>query len=73
MDKMFLMAYMPNFVSHLHYRLIDVSTLKELGKRWLPAVMKSAPKKKGVHRATEDIRESIAELIYYRKRMLVSE
>lgn len=64
-DREFLERYMPDFVSHLHYRMIDVSTLKELVRRWAP--QKAAPKKKETHRALDDIRESIEELAHYRK------
>ena len=50
----------------LHYRSIDVSTIKELARRWHPEVLKSAPDKAGGHRAMDDIRESVAELRHYR-------
>lgn len=63
-DREFLERYMPDFVGHLHYRMIDVSTLKELVRRWCPS--KQAPKKKENHRALDDIRESIQELAHYR-------
>ncbi|XP_067943972.1 oligoribonuclease-like [Watersipora subatra] len=66
MDKMFLMKYMPDFSDHLHYRLVDVSTLKELIKGWMPEVVKNAPKKGNTHRSRDDIRESIKELKYYK-------
>ena len=65
-DKQFLERYMPRIVGHLHYRLVDVSTVKELVRRWYPAD-KGAPKKRDLHRAQDDIRESIEELRYYRK------
>jgi oligoribonuclease len=64
MDKMFLNKYMPKFVNHLHYRLIDVSTIKELVKRWYPN--EKIFLKKNTHRALDDIRESIDELKFYR-------
>ncbi|MDC3953195.1 oligoribonuclease [Polyangium jinanense] len=64
-DREFLERYMPAFVAHLHYRMIDVSTLKELVKRWCPE--RQAPKKKETHRALDDIRESIEELAHYQK------
>ena len=51
----------------LHYRSVDVSTVKELARRWHPDVIKSAPEKAGGHRALDDIRESVAELRHYRK------
>lgn len=69
-DKTFLEKYMPAFVAHLHYRLIDVSTLKELVRRWYPARYQ-APKKREIHRALDDIRESIEELKWYRGHVLV--
>lgn len=65
MDKLFLMKYMPAFCDHLHYRLIDVTTVKELVKRWMPDVTKGAPKKGDKHRASDDIIDSINELRYY--------
>ncbi|XP_037136377.1 small fragment nuclease isoform X1 [Syngnathus acus] len=65
-DKRFLEKYMPQFMNHLHYRIIDVSTIKELCRRWFPVEYKMAPPKKATHRALEDIRESIIELQYYR-------
>lgn len=69
-DKTFLERYMPAFVAHLHYRLIDVSTLKELVRRWYPSSY-HAPKKREIHRALDDIRESIEELRWYRSKVLV--
>jgi oligoribonuclease len=63
-DREFLEAYMPQVAQHLHYRMIDVSTLKELVRRWCPT--REAPKKKETHRALDDIRESIQELAHYR-------
>lgn len=66
-DKMFLEAYMPEVVDHLHYRLIDVSSVKELAKRWYPAAYYESPDKHGGHRALADILESIQELEYYRR------
>ena len=66
-DAKFLSKYMPNLMNHLHYRVIDVSTVKELAKRWYePSVLANAPKKKMSHRAVEDIKESIIELKYYK-------
>jgi oligoribonuclease len=64
-DREFLERYMPEVVAHLHYRMIDVSTVKELVKRWCPPEHR-APKKKETHRALDDIRESIEELSFYR-------
>lgn len=66
-DKLFLARYMPQFVQHLHYRIVDVSTVKELCRRWYPTEYSLAPTKLGAHRALEDIEESINELKYYRK------
>lgn len=63
-DKQFLERYMPSVTAHLHYRIIDVSTIKELQRRWYPAA--PAPKKKELHRALDDIKESIEELRFYR-------
>ena len=71
-DRLFLSRYMPAFESHLHYRNVDVSTLKELVRRWYPAIYEARPKKKGSHRALDDIRESIEELRYYRRAAFVS-
>ncbi|KAM9348815.1 small fragment nuclease [Symphorus nematophorus] len=65
-DKRFLDKYMPQFMYHLHYRIIDVSTIKELCRRWFPEEYRMVPHKKATHRALEDIRESIKELQYYR-------
>jgi oligoribonuclease len=65
-DRRFLAAYLPEIENHLHYRSIDVSTVKELARRWYPAAYSAAPVKKGGHRALDDIRESVKELKYYR-------
>jgi oligoribonuclease len=67
-DREFLARYMPDVTGFLHYRLVDVSTLKELVRRWYPADC-AAPKKKEIHRALDDIRESIEELRHYRSRI----
>merc|ERR1712087_426051 len=66
MDKRFLDKFCPRFMGHLHYRLVDVSTVKELCRRWHPAAFKAAPAKKGMHRALDDIKESLEELKYYK-------
>ncbi|QDZ14045.1 oligoribonuclease [Humibacter ginsenosidimutans] len=66
-DRMFLAKYMPRLDAHLHYRNVDVSSIKELARRWFPRVYFNAPGKNGGHRALADIRESIRELDYYRK------
>lgn len=70
-DRAFLARDMPELESHLHYRIIDVSSIKELSRRWYPRVYFSSPKKSGGHRALADIRESIAELRYYRAAVFV--
>jgi oligoribonuclease len=70
-DRMFLAKYMPELDGHLHYRNIDVSTIKELSKRWYPRSYFQAPKKDGGHRALADILESIEELKYYRQSVFV--
>ncbi len=67
-DRRFLVKYMPELVAHFHYRNIDVSTIKELAKRWKPSIMDGF-KKKGAHLALDDIRESIEELRYYRRNL----
>ena len=66
-DRRFLAQYLPEIEGHLHYRSIDVSTVKELCRRWYPAEYEKRPTKKGSHRALGDIRESIEELRYYRQ------
>ncbi len=72
-DRMFLNRQMPQLDTFLHYRNIDVSSLKELSRRWYPRVYFQLPKKTGNHRALADILESIQELRYYRKAILVPE
>src|SRR5664279_2986624 len=72
-DRTFLAKYMPRVDSHLHYRSIDVSSIKELSKHWFPRVYFNAPAKDGGHRALADILESIRELDYYRKAVFVAE
>jgi len=72
-DRMFLNRQTPEFDSFLHYRNIDVSSLKELARRWYPKVYFQLPKKQGGHRALADIRESIQELRYYREVLLVDQ
>ena len=66
-DRRFLAAHLPAIEEYLHYRSVDVSTLKELIKRWNPALLDGAPRKSESHRAMGDIRESVAELRYYRE------
>ena len=70
-DRGFLARYMPGLDSHLHYRLVDVSSIKELSRRWYPRAYFSSPEKTGNHRALGDIRDSIAELRYYRDAVFV--
>ncbi|MBQ90465.1 MAG: oligoribonuclease [Acidimicrobiaceae bacterium] len=70
-DRRFLHAWLPEIEDFLHYRSIDVSTLKELARRWRPEVLASAPPKAGGHRALDDIRESVAELRHYRSAFLL--
>nr|WP_268235178.1 oligoribonuclease [Sediminivirga luteola] len=66
-DKAFLLQEMPGLVEHLHYRIIDVSSIKELARRWYPRVYFNSPDKTGGHRALGDIKDSIRELRYYRE------
>jgi oligoribonuclease len=70
-DRGFLSRDMPELDAYLHYRLIDVSSVKELVRRWYPRVYFSSPQKRGNHRALADARESIAELRYYREAVMV--
>jgi oligoribonuclease len=70
-DRGFLSRDMPDLEAHLHYRLVDVSSLKELIRRWYPRVYFNSPPKAGGHRALADIRESIEELKFYRAAILV--
>jgi oligoribonuclease len=69
-DRRFLHRYLPDLDNYLHYRSIDVSSLKELCKRWYPEVYAKLPRKAEAHRALADITESVAELRYYREHML---
>ena len=69
-DRGFLARDMPELDAHLHYRVIDVSSIKELVKRWYPSVYYAAPEKTGNHRALGDILDSIAELRYYRQTVI---
>jgi oligoribonuclease len=70
-DRAFLARDMPNLESFLHYRIVDVSSIKELSRRWFPRAYYSAPAKTGNHRALADIQESIEELRYYRSAVFV--
>ena len=69
---MFLAKYMPRLDTHLHYRNVDVSSIKELARRWFPRIYFNAPEKNGGHRALADILESIRELDYYRAAAFVA-
>jgi oligoribonuclease len=69
-DRRVLAAYLPDIEEYLHYRSVDVSTIKELARRWNPTIVKGAPDKDTTHRALDDIRESIDELRYYRAALL---
>ena len=68
-DRRFLAAYLPDIENWLHYRSVDVSSLKELVRRWYPEVRADRPRKAGSHRALDDIRESVNELRFYRERV----
>ena len=72
-DRMFLAKYMAELDTYLHYRNVDVSSIKELSRRWLPRVYFQSPEKHGGHRALADILESIRELRYYREAAFVAE
>ncbi|GAB2968474.1 oligoribonuclease [Frigoribacterium salinisoli] len=72
-DRAFLAKYMPRVDGHLHYRSVDVSSIKELARRWFPRVYFNAPQKAGGHRALADILESIRELEYYRRAGFVAD
>ncbi len=69
-DRRFLRVYLPDIEQHFHYRCIDVSTVKELCRRWAPEIYAGRPHKLTAHRALDDIRESIIELAYYRANFL---
>jgi oligoribonuclease len=71
-DRRFLAAHLPEIENWLHYRSVDVSTVKELCRRWYPEAIAGAPQKKGGHRALDDIRESVEELRYYRQAIFKS-
>ena len=71
MDRRFLAAYLPEIEEYLHYRSVDVSTVKELVKRWYPALNSGRPRKVGAHRALDDVMESVAEMKYYREHVFV--
>ena len=71
-DRGFLARDMPELDGYLHYRMIDVSSIKELARRWYPKVYFAQPQKGLAHRALADIRESIQELIFYRRTLFVA-
>jgi len=70
-DRTFIARDMPALEQYLHYRIVDVSSIKELARRWYPRVYFASPKKNGNHRALADIRDSIDELRYYRAALFV--
>ena len=72
-DRRFLAVYLPEIENWLHYRSVDVSSVKELARRWYPDFKQGRPHKVGTHRALDDIRESIEELRFYRERLFVPE
>jgi oligoribonuclease len=72
-DRRFLDHYLPELDQYLHYRSVDVSSIKELCRRWYPAIYKQRPAKHETHRALDDILESIEELRYYRKAMFIAQ
>ncbi|WP_353828384.1 oligoribonuclease [Agromyces sp. SYSU T0242] len=72
-DRAFISRFMPRLDAHLHYRNVDVSSIKELAKRWFPRAYFNAPAKDGGHRALADILESIRELQYYRRAVFVAD
>ena len=72
-DRMFISRDMPKLSEYLHYRTIDVSSIKELTRRWYPKVYFNSPNKTGNHRALGDIKDSIAELAFYRKTVFVEQ
>jgi oligoribonuclease len=71
-DRRFIRRYMPALDKRLHYRMVDVSTIKELAKRWYPAELVKMTPKKETHRALDDVRESITELRFYREHLFVA-
>jgi oligoribonuclease len=71
MDRRFLDQYLPEIENWLHYRSIDVSSVKELVRRWYPSLNNGRPYKAGTHRALDDIRESVSELRFYREKVFV--
>lgn len=72
-DRRFLARWLPEIENFLHYRCVDVSSIKELAKRWFPEVLEHAPKKNGGHRAMDDIKASVMELEFYRSKIFIEE
>lgn len=70
-DRRFIRRYMPQLEKRLHYRMVDVSTIKELARRWFPQIIAKQKSKKETHRALDDIRESIDELRFYKQHLFV--
>ncbi|HET9990792.1 MAG TPA: oligoribonuclease [Kofleriaceae bacterium] len=70
-DRRFVRRFMPVLEKRLHYRMVDVSTIKEVARRWFPAICAKQPQKKETHRALDDIRESIDELRFYRQHVFL--
>jgi oligoribonuclease len=71
-DRRFIVRYLPKLDKRLHYRMVDVSTVKELARRWYPAVFEHRPAKRETHRALDDIRESIDELRFWREQIFAT-
>ena len=71
-DRRFIRRYMPALEKRLHYRMVDVSTIKELARRWYPQIIAKQPPKRDTHRALDDIRESIEELRFYRSQVFIA-
>jgi oligoribonuclease len=71
-DRRFIVRYLPTLDKRLHYRMVDISSIKELGRRWYPGTMAKMPPKRESHRALDDVRESIEELRFYREHLFVA-
>jgi oligoribonuclease len=72
-DRRFLARYMPEIEDYLHYRSVDVSTIKELSRRWYPKIGMERPHKNGSHRAMDDVRASVDELRFYRNKVFLGQ
>jgi oligoribonuclease len=70
-DRRFLAKYLPDIENYLHYRSVDVSSIKELAKRWYPKIGLDRTSKNGIHRALDDVKESLRELSFYRDHLFV--